>query len=138
MRYKLGGFLLIAGIVFTFFDGIYYLMIKKEYNFTMVGEVWYYIHPYSLQIIQPIVERYIMVFLWDPLLLTLLQLPFGLFILFLGFLLLLNNILKCLYEDRSLYDLSCQKTPWLDLFLENIIRACCRPHLVPKPPLSPQ
>ena len=69
MRYKLGGFLLIAGIVFTFFDGIYYLMIKKEYNFTMVGEVWYYIHPYSLQIIQPIVERYIMVFLWDPLLL---------------------------------------------------------------------
>ena len=32
MRYKLGAFLLIAGIVFTFFDGIYYLMIKKEYN----------------------------------------------------------------------------------------------------------
>ena len=31
MRYKLGAFLLIAGIVFTFFDGIYYLMIKKEY-----------------------------------------------------------------------------------------------------------
>ena len=91
MRYKLGGFLLIAGIVFTFFDGIYYLMIKKEYNFTMVGEVWYYIHPYSLQIIQPIVERYIMVFLWDPLLLTMLQLPFGLFILFLGFLLLLSR-----------------------------------------------
>jgi hypothetical protein len=66
-------------------------MIKKEYNFTMVGEVWYYIHPYSLQIIQPIVERYIMVFLWDPLLLTMLQLPFGLFILFLGFLLLLSR-----------------------------------------------
>ena len=57
----------------------------------MVGEVWYYIHPYSLQIIQPIVERYIMVFLWDPLLLTMLQLPFGLFILFLGFLLLLSR-----------------------------------------------
>ena len=91
MRYKLGGFLLIAGIVFTFFDGIYYLMIKKEYNFTMVGEVWYYFHPYSLQIIQPIVERYIMVFLWDPLLLTMLQLPFGLFIVFLGFLLLLSR-----------------------------------------------
>ena len=68
-------------------------MIKKEYNFTMVGEVWYYIHPYSLQIIQPIVERYIMVFLWDPLLLTMLQLPFGLFILFLGFLLLLSRII---------------------------------------------
>ena len=66
-------------------------MIKKEYNFTMVGEVWYYIHPYSLQIIQPIVERYIMVFLWDPLLLTMLQLPFGLFVLFLGFLLLLSR-----------------------------------------------
>ena len=91
MRYKLGAFLLISGIIFTFFDGIYYLMIKKEYNFTMVGEVWYYIHPYSLQIIQPIVERYIMVFLWDPLLLTMLQLPFGLFILFLGFLLLLSR-----------------------------------------------
>ena len=43
----------------------------------MVGEVWYYIHPYSLQIIQPIVERYIMVFLWDPLLLTMLQLLSG-------------------------------------------------------------
>ena len=93
MRYKLGAFLLIAGIVFTFFGGIYYLMIKKEYNFTMVGEVWYYIHPYSLQIIQPIVERYIMVFLWDPLLLTMLQLPFGLFIFFIGFLLLLSRII---------------------------------------------
>ena len=93
MRYKLGAFLLISGIVFTFFDGIYYLMIKKEYNFTMVGEVWYYIHPYSLQIIQPIVERYIMVFLWDPLLLTMLQLPFGLFIFFIGFLLLLSRII---------------------------------------------
>ena len=85
------------GISFVFSDliieGKYRKVIKKEYNFTMVGEVWYYIHPYSLQIIQPIVERYIMVFLWDPLLLTMLQLPFGLFIFFIGFLLLLSRII---------------------------------------------
>ena len=37
MRYKLGAFLLIAGIVFTFFDGIYYLMIKKEYKFSDIN-----------------------------------------------------------------------------------------------------
>ncbi len=67
-------------------------MVKKEYNFTMVGEVWYNIHPYSLQIIQPVVERYILVFLWDPILLNTLQLPFGVFLIMIGGLLLLLSL----------------------------------------------
>ena len=71
LQYKLGTFLFISGIMFAFFDSVYYLMIKKKYDFTMVGEVWYYIHPSSLQIIQPAVERYLLVILWDPILLTL-------------------------------------------------------------------
>ena len=92
MQYKLGIFFFIAGFVFSFFDSIYYLMVKKEYNFTMVGEVWYNIHPYSLQIIQPVVERYILVFLWDPILLNTLQLPFGVFLIMIGGLLLLLSL----------------------------------------------
>ena len=93
LKYKLGTFLFIAGIVFSFFDSVYYLMVTKEYNFTMVGEVWFYIHPYSLQIIQPVVERYIWVILWDPILLNILQLPFGLFLLIIGLILLLSHFL---------------------------------------------
>ena len=92
MQYKLGTFFFIAGFVISFFDSIYYLMVKKEYNFTMVGEVWYNIHPYSLQIIQPVVERYILVFLWDPILLNTLQLPFGVFLVIIGGLLLLLSL----------------------------------------------
>ena len=92
MKYKLGTFFFISGFVFSFFDSIYYLMVKKEYNFTMVGEVWYNIHPYSLQIIQPVVERYILVFLWDPILLNTLQLPFGVFLVIIGGLLLLLSL----------------------------------------------
>ncbi len=84
--------------MFAFFDSVYYLMVKNEYNFTMVGEVWYYIHPYSLQIIQPVVERHIWVILWDPILLNILQLPFGLFILIIGSVFLFTHFLlkkKC-------------------------------------------
>ena len=92
MRYKLGTTLFIAGIIFTFFDGIYYLMVKKQYNFTMVGEIWYALHPYSLQIIQPVIERYIFVFLWDPILLNLLQLPFGLFLFLIGLIFLVSHV----------------------------------------------
>ena len=79
--------------MFAFFDSVYYLMVKNEYNFTMVGEVWYYIHPYSLQIIQPVVERHIWVILWDPILLNILQLPFGLFILIIGSVFLFTHFL---------------------------------------------
>lgn len=93
LQYKLGTFLLISGIMFAFFDSVYYLMIKKEYDFTMVGEVWYYIHPSSLQIIQPVVERYLLVILWDPILLNLLLLPFGLFIIIIGSVLLFSHFL---------------------------------------------
>ena len=39
MRYKLGGFLLIAGIVFTFFDGIYYLMPLVQLNLEKVMKI---------------------------------------------------------------------------------------------------
>ena len=93
LQYKLGTFLFISGFMFAFFDSVYYLMIKKKYDFTMVGEVWYYIHPSSLQIIQPVVERYLLVILWDPILLNLLLLPFGLFIIIIGSVLLFSHFL---------------------------------------------
>ena len=100
MSHKLGVILFISGIIFTFFDGCYYLMVSKEYNYTMVGEVWYYLHPYSLQMIQPIVERYILIILWDPILLTLLQLPFGVFIFVSGSLLLLCHFFSVKLKNR--------------------------------------
>jgi hypothetical protein len=40
-----------------------------------LGEVWFTLHPASLQQLQPAIERHVAVWLWDPLILTLLQWP---------------------------------------------------------------
>ena len=67
-------------------------VVSSDPSNPLLGEVWYNIHPYSLQIIQPVVERYILVFLWDPILLNTLQLPFGVFLVIIGGLLLLLSL----------------------------------------------
>lgn len=45
------------------------------FRFRDVGELWFRIHPDSLQLAQPAVERHLAPFLWDPVILTLLTLP---------------------------------------------------------------
>ena len=44
-------------------------------RFADVGELWFMLHPNSLQLLQPAIERHLAPFLWDPVLLTILTLP---------------------------------------------------------------
>lgn len=40
-----------------------------------VGEWWFRLHPGSLQLAQPAIERHVAPFLWDPVILTVLEAP---------------------------------------------------------------
>jgi len=59
------------------------------FHLTRVGEVWFYLHPDSLQIAQPAIERHLWPALWDPVLLTILLMPASLLLAILGVLFLL-------------------------------------------------
>ena len=45
------------------------------FRFADVGEHWFALHPTSLQLLQPAIERHLTPFLWDPVMLTILTLP---------------------------------------------------------------
>jgi hypothetical protein len=49
-----------------------------------VGQAWAMVHFGSLQIIQPVIERYIAQWLWDPVFLSFLTAPLWGFLLVLG------------------------------------------------------
>jgi hypothetical protein len=40
-----------------------------------LGQWWFFIHPDSLQLVQPAIERHVAPFLWDPVILSILQAP---------------------------------------------------------------
>ena len=42
---------------------------------TPLGQVWYAIHPGSLNLVQAVIERYVHPFLWDPIIFGVLQWP---------------------------------------------------------------
>jgi hypothetical protein len=44
-------------------------------SLTALGQLWYALHPGSLNLIQAVVERYIHPFLWDPVIFSVLRLP---------------------------------------------------------------
>ena len=44
---------------------------------TTLGEWWFWLHPDSLQLLQPAIERYLSPRLWDPGVQTLLEWPFA-------------------------------------------------------------
>ncbi|MDT8343672.1 MAG: hypothetical protein RQ752_04505 [Thermohalobaculum sp.] len=54
-----------------------------------LGEWWFALHPGSLQLLQPAIERHVSPGLWDPYVLTLLEWPLALEALGLGAVLLL-------------------------------------------------
>ena len=51
------------------------LVQSGRFNPTDVGALWYLVHPESLQLLQPAVERHIHPFLWDPITITILLSP---------------------------------------------------------------
>jgi hypothetical protein len=66
-------------------------VLAAEHGFRLraVGEVWFKVHPNSLQLLQPGIERHIAVWLWDPVVLTLLTWPLAPVLAVPGLLLLL-------------------------------------------------
>ena len=59
---------------------------------TSVGEIWNNIHSTSLQLLQPAIERHVAVWLWNPVILTVLTAPAALVFAIIGaFLMLLGR-----------------------------------------------
>ena len=53
---------------------------------TALGQLWYWLHPASLNLVQAVVERYIHPFLWDPIIINVLLAPAALVFLIIGIL----------------------------------------------------
>ena len=46
-----------------------------RFRFADVGELWFMLHPNSLQVLEPAIARHLSPFLWDPVMLTVLTTP---------------------------------------------------------------
>jgi hypothetical protein len=53
---------------------------------TALGQLWYSLHPGSLNLVQAVIERYVAQFLWDPVIITVLLAPASLVFLVIGIL----------------------------------------------------
>ena len=79
----LGRILGIIGIVLLGMDAVKWAG-DGGMRFTEIGEWWFWLHPDSLQLAQPAIERHVAVWLWDPVLLTVLLWPAAVVFLVLG------------------------------------------------------
>jgi len=69
-----GIFLLFLAIVVGVKD-IYLWHQTNDFTLTDLGSFWYFLHPNSLQLLEPAVTRYLNPFLWDPIFITVLLYP---------------------------------------------------------------
>lgn len=53
---------------------------------TALGQLWYWVHPGSLNLTQAVVERYLHPFLWDPIIINVLLAPAAVLFLAIGIL----------------------------------------------------
>jgi hypothetical protein len=51
---------------------------------TALGQLWYWLHPGSLNLSQAVIERYVHPFLWDPVIINVLLAPAALVFLAIG------------------------------------------------------
>ena len=72
---------------FHFF--VSYLTFNGDTNRILLGDFWFGLHRGSLQILQPMIERHIAIWLWDPVFLFLLQLPLATIFLILSLIMLI-------------------------------------------------
>ena len=70
----IGLWILAAGFVFLIYDGVKSIA-ASQLTWKPVGELWSDIHQNSLLLLQPAVERHVTVWLWDPVIFTVLQQP---------------------------------------------------------------
>ncbi len=68
----IGLILILLGAAALYFDAA---AAEDGFRLRALGEVWFEVHPNSLQLIQPAIERHISPVLWDPVMLTLLTWP---------------------------------------------------------------
>jgi hypothetical protein len=62
------------------------LLFPAPGGFTLraLGQWWFFIHPGSLQLAQPAIERHVSPALWDPVILSVLQVPAAILFAVLG------------------------------------------------------
>jgi hypothetical protein len=69
-----GFWLLAAAFVAVVYDGAR-AIAGSQVTFTKLGDTWNAIHSTSLQSLQPVIERNVGVWLWDPVMLNILVSP---------------------------------------------------------------
>jgi hypothetical protein len=84
----LGLWIFAAGFVFLIYDGTKSIADKMLY-FSKVSDVWAWVHQDSLLALQPAMNRHLMGWLWDPVVLTVLAAPASLVLAILGTFLIL-------------------------------------------------
>jgi len=70
----LGLICLAAAFILVIYDGTKSIAANAIY-FTQLGKTWYELSPNSLQLLQPAIERNVAVWLWNPVIQTVLEQP---------------------------------------------------------------
>jgi len=70
----LGLWILAAAFIFLVYDGAGWVA-NGALNSVEVGQLWSNIHQNSLLLLQPAVERYVSPWLWNPVIMTVLEQP---------------------------------------------------------------
>ena len=72
------------------------------FHLSVFGELWFMLHPESLQLTQPAIERHLVPWLWDPVLINVLLAPASISLAVLGVvLLLLSGLRRRRFRFRS-------------------------------------
>ena len=67
--------LFIALAVGVFAYDVWVFLNSGAVRLTALGQLWYWIHPGSLNLSQAVIERYVHPFLWDPIIIDVLLAP---------------------------------------------------------------
>jgi hypothetical protein len=84
----LGLWILAAAFLWLVIDGTKSIA-GNALSFTQLGKTWYDLSPNSLQLLQPAIERHVAVWLWNPVIQTVLEQPTWLVLGVLGSVLIL-------------------------------------------------
>jgi len=70
------GLALLALALITFIYEILMALHGGSYRVIAAGELWFRLHPYSLNLSQAVIQRYVHPAVWDPVIVSMLQWPF--------------------------------------------------------------
>ena len=69
------GLLLLALAMIALFYELFAASSNGGYRAIAAGELWFHLHPYSLNLSQAVTQRYLLPALWDPIIISILQWP---------------------------------------------------------------